>query len=209
MLLRSSPPAFIEPCLPSPAEQPPTGPDWVHEIKHDGYRLMAQRDPVSVGIRLLTRNGHDWGARYPLIVQAVNKLKARSCLIDGEAVCCNENGVPSFETLRHHSNDQSVILIAFDLLELDGEDLRREPFETRKATLASLLRGSPPGVQFNEHLPHPGDVVFQHACKMGLEGIVSKRLGSRYRSGRTSDWLKFKNPAAPAVRREAEEDWGR
>jgi hypothetical protein len=86
-------------------------------------------------------NTHDWGARYPLIVQAVNKLKARSCLIDGEAVCCNEHGVPIFEKLRHRSNDQSVILIAFDLLELDGTDLRHEPFETRKATLASLLRG--------------------------------------------------------------------
>jgi len=78
-----------------------------------------------------------------------------------------------------------------------------------KQTLASLLRGSLPGVQFNAHLTHRGDIVFAHACKMGLEGIVSKRLGSSYRSGRTSDWLKFKNPEAPAVQREAEEDWGK
>jgi hypothetical protein len=85
---------------------------------------------------------------------------------------------------------------------------RREPLEVRKQTLASLLRGSLPGVQFNQHLAHRGDVVFAHACRMGLEGIVSKRLGSHYRSGRSSDWLKFKNPAAPAVQREAEEDWG-
>jgi bifunctional non-homologous end joining protein LigD len=84
---------------------------------------------------------------------------------------------------------------------------RREPFETRK-TLASLLRGCLPGLRINEHLPYPGDVVFRHACKMGLEGIVSKRLGSRYISGRSRDWLKFKNPEAPAVKREAEEDWG-
>jgi bifunctional non-homologous end joining protein LigD len=202
-------PAVIEPCLPSPGEQPPTGPGWVHEIKHDGYRLVARRDSVSVGIRLLTRNGHDWASRYPLIVQAVSRLKARSCLIDGEAVCCNEHGVPSFDKLRHRSNDQSVILIAFDLLELDGNDLRREPLEVRKQTLASLLRGSLPGVQFNTHLTHRGDVVFEHARKMGLEGIVSKRLGSPYRSGRSPDWLKMKNPAAPAVRREAEEDWGK
>ena len=201
-------PAVIEPCLPSPGEQPPTGPGWVHEIKHDGYRLMARRDPVSVGIRLLTRNGHDWASRYPLIVQAVNKLKVRSCLIDGEAVCCNEHGVPSFDKLRHRSNDPDVVLIAFDLLELDGNDLRREPLEVRKATLASLLRARLPSLQFNQHLTHPGDIVFRHACAMGLEGIVSKRLGSRYTSGRTRDWLKFKNPAAPAVRREAEEDWG-
>ena len=113
------------------------------------------------------------------------------------AVCCNEHGVPTFDKLRHRSNDQEVILIAFDLLELDGNDLRREPFETRKATLASLLRL--PGVQFNQHLTHRGDVVFAHACKMGLEGIVSKRLGSRYRSGRTSDWLKFKNPGGAVL----------
>ena len=170
---------------------------------------MARRDALSVGIRLLTRNGYDWASRYPLILQAVRRLKVRSCLIDGEAVCCNERGVASFDKLRHRSHDPEVFLVAFDLLELDGNDLRREPLEVRKQTLASLLRSSLPGVQFNAHLTHPGDVVFEHACKMGLEGIVSKRLGSRYRSGRTSDWLKFKNPEAPAVKREAEEDWGK
>jgi ATP-dependent DNA ligase len=89
----------IEPCLPSPAERPPTGPEWVHEIKHDGYRLMARRDPV--GIRLLTRNGHDWAPRYPLIVEAVNALKVRSCLIDGEAVAYDDNGLAVFERLRN------------------------------------------------------------------------------------------------------------
>ena len=101
----------------------------------------------------------------------------RSCLIDGEAVCCNERGVASFDKLRHRSHDPEVFLVAFDLLELDGNDLRREPLEVRKQTLASLLRSSLPGVQFNAHLTHPGDIVFAHACKMGLEGIVSKRLG--------------------------------
>jgi bifunctional non-homologous end joining protein LigD len=94
--------------------------------------------------------------------------------------------------------------------ELPGIPLRREPLEVRKATLASVLRKARPGVELNEHLEHEdGEVVFRHACKMGLEGIVSKRLGSRYRSGRSHDWLKFKNPAAPAVKREAEEEWGR
>jgi bifunctional non-homologous end joining protein LigD len=168
---------------------------------------MARRD--SVGVRLLTRNGHDWADRYPAIVEAVNQLKARSCLIDGEAVVCDANGLTVFERLRYRRDDRSVFLFAFDLLELDGADLRREPLETRKATLASLLRGSLPGLRLNGHLTHPGDVVFRHACKMGLEGIVSKRLGSRYRSGRSPDWLKFKNPDAPAVKREAEEDWFR
>src|SRR5262245_24726759 len=174
-----SPPrsGFIQPCLPSAADSPPSDPEWVHEIKHDGYRLMARRD--SVGIRLLTRNGHDWADRYPAIVDAVNTLKARSCVIDGEAVACDANGLAVFERLRYRRDDHSVLLFAFDLLELDGQDLRREPLETRKATLASLLRGSLPGVRLNEHLTHPGDVVFRHACRMGLEGIVSKRLGSR------------------------------
>src|SRR5215472_7678703 len=128
MLLRTRPAAasgFIEPCLPSPADRPPCGPDWIHEIKHDGYRLMARRDPG--GIRLRTRNGHDWAARYPLIVEAVNRLKMRSCLIDGEAVACDENGLAVFERLRRKPSGKHVFLYyAFDLLELDGQDLRRE-----------------------------------------------------------------------------------
>src|SRR5215510_12648201 len=132
-----SPPrsGFIEPCLPSPAERPPSRPDWVHEIKHDGHRLMVRRDPV--GVRLLTRNGHDWPERYPAIVEAVNRLKARSCLIDGEVVCCDAIGLAVFELLRHMHEPHHVFLYAFDLLELEGQDLRREPFETRKATLTS------------------------------------------------------------------------
>jgi bifunctional non-homologous end joining protein LigD len=143
---------------------------------------MARRDPI--GIRLLTRNGHDWSPRYPLIVEAVNRLKARSCLVDGEAVACDDNGVAVFQRLRRKPSGKHVFLFAFDLLELDGEDLRREPFETRKATLVSLLRGCLAGLRINEHLPYPGDVVFRHACKMGLEGIVSKaaRLALRVRS---------------------------
>ena len=168
------PPGFIEPCLPSPADRPPSGPDWIHEIKHDGYRLMARRDPI--GIRLLTRNGHDWAPRYPLIVEAVNGLKVRSCLIDGEAVACDENGLAVFERLRRKHEGLKVFLFAFDLLELDGQDLRREPLETRKATLASLLRGSLAGLRFNEHLSHPGDAVFQHAARWGSK--ASSRSGS-------------------------------
>src|SRR5262245_49400004 len=199
---------FIPPCLPSPAERPPTGAGWVHEIKHDAFRMMVRRDAASV--RLLTRNANDWTQRYPLIAAAVGALRVRSCLIDGEAVACGDDGLPAFERVRYRRADGTVFLFAFDLLELDGRDLRREPLEVRKATLASLLRRAGAGVQLNEHLAHEdGDVVFRHACKMGLEGIVSKRLGSVYRSGRSRDWLKFKNPAALAVKREAEEDWTR
>jgi ATP-dependent DNA ligase len=91
-------PRLVPPCLPSPAERPPSGPGWVHEIKHDGFRMMVRRD--AVGVRLLTRNGHDWSDRYPAIVEAVNRLKARSCLIDGEAVVCDEKGLAVFELLR-------------------------------------------------------------------------------------------------------------
>jgi ATP-dependent DNA ligase len=112
--------SFIEPCLPSLADRLPSGADWVHEIKHDGYRLMARRDPV--GIRLLTRNGNDWSPRYPLIVEAVNRLKVRSCLIVGEAVACDDNGVAVFARLRRKPSGRHVLLFAFDLLELDGED---------------------------------------------------------------------------------------
>jgi bifunctional non-homologous end joining protein LigD len=169
---------------------------------------MARRDPV--GIRLITCGGHDWAAHYPLVVEAVNHLKVRSCLIDGEVVCCDDRGLATFQLLRHRRNEPQAFLYAFDLLELNGTDLRREPIEVRKATLASILRKSSPGARLNEHMEHPeGAVVFQHACKMGLEGIVSKRLGSRYRSRHSPDWLKFKNPSAPAVKREAEEDWGK
>ena len=129
--------SFVAPCLPSTADQPPTGSEWVHEIKHDGDRLMARRDPV--GIRLLTRRGKDWADRYPLIVEAVNHLNVRSCLIDGEVVCCDERGLAIFATLRQRRNEARAFLFAFDLLELDRTDMRREPIEVRKATLASGL----------------------------------------------------------------------
>jgi ATP-dependent DNA ligase len=206
MVLRAAPSAFIPPCLPSRADRPPSGPGWVHEIKHDGFRMMVRRDVA--GVQLLTRNGHDWTDRYPLIAEAAGALRVRSFLIDGEAVACDDDGMPSFDRLRYRRADGAVFLFAFDLLELNGQDLRREPLEVRKATLASVLRKASPGVQLNEHLEHEdGETVFRHACKLGLEGIVSKRKGSPYRSGRSPDWLKMKNPAAPAVKREAEEEW--
>ena len=190
---------FIEPCLPSLATKPPSGPEWIHEIKHDGYRLMICRD--TAGIRLLTRRGYDWTARFPAIASAASVLRAKSFLIDGEAVCCDDKGIAVFDKLRQRRNEWSVFLVAFDLLELNGRDLRREPIEIRKAGLARLLRNAEPGLQLSEHIEHEAAIVFEHACKLGLEGIVSKRRGSRYQSGRSSLWLKSKNPEAPAVRR--------
>jgi bifunctional non-homologous end joining protein LigD len=117
--------------------------------------------------------------------------------------------MPSFDRIRYRKYDASVFLYAFDLIALNGDDLRREPLEVRKATLASVLAKAGPGLRLNEHIEHPdGEIVFRHACKLGLEGIVSKRKDSPYRSGRSPDWLKMKNPACAAVKREAEEDWG-
>jgi bifunctional non-homologous end joining protein LigD len=207
LLRRVAFPDFCEPCLPSPADKPPAGAGWLHEIKHDGFRMLVRRDGAVV--RLFTRNGHDWTGRFPLIARAALSLNTASCLIDGEAVACDGDGLPVFDRLRYRRDDRRVFLYAFDLIELNGEDLRREPIEARKAALAKILRHAKVGLLLNEHIDEPGDVVFRHACKLGLEGMVSKRLGSTYRSGRSRHWIKSKNPAAPAVRREAEEDWGK
>ena len=113
-----------------------------------------------------------------------------------------------FDILRYRLLDDAAVLCAFDLIEADGADLRRQPLERRKAMLAELLVGVRDGVAFNQHFEGEGGIVFQHACALGCEGIVSKRLGSHYRSGRVDHWLEVKNPAAPAVKRQAEEDWG-
>jgi len=160
-------------------------------------------------VRLYSRPGNDLTYRFPLIVEALTWLRSRSCIIDGEAVACDGNGMPSFDRIRYRRHDASVFLYAFDLIELNGDDLRREPLEVRKATLASVLTKAAPGLRFNEHIEKDGPTVFAHACKMGLEGIVSKRKQSTYRSGRSPDWVKCKNPAAPATTREIEEDWGK
>jgi ATP-dependent DNA ligase len=197
---------IIEPCLPSTAKAPPSGPGWLHEIKHDGFRIMARRD--SAGVRLITRHGNDFTARFPLAVEAVSALSARSFLLDGEAIVTNERGLAVFDLIRHQRHGDDAVLIAFDLIELDGEDLRRTPIEQRKRTLAKLVRRPHAGIVLNEVFEGDGDILFAHACKLGCEGIVSKRLGSPYRSDRSKHWVKVKNPKAPAVKREAEEDWG-
>jgi bifunctional non-homologous end joining protein LigD len=198
---------IIEPCLPSPAKAPPSGPGWIHEIKHDGFRILARRD--SAGMRLITRAGNDFSSRFPFIATTVGKLPVRSCLLDGEAIVCDENGLADFELIRRHGALASAVLCVFDLLELDGRDLRRETIETRKALLAKLLKGQHVSIVLNEHFTEDGAVVFREACRLGCEGIVSKRLGSTYRPVRSPHWIKVKNPNAPAVKREAEEDWGR
>ena len=120
-----------------------------------------------------------------------------------------EDGLSSFDRIRHRDHDASVFMWAFDLIELNGDDLRLDPLDLRKARLARVLARAAPGLRLNEHMEEDGPLVFHHACKLGLEGIVSKRKDSRYRSGRSPHWIKSKNPNAPAVKREAEEDWQR
>jgi bifunctional non-homologous end joining protein LigD len=158
-------------------------------------------------VRLITRNGYDLATRFPLAVAAIAALPARSCVVDGEAIAVDENGLSVFDLIRHRRQDHAVTLCAFDLLELDGADLRREPIEVRKSTLKGLLRREHRGITFNRHFDVEGAIVYRHACALGCEGIVSKRRGSPYRPGRSDHWLKIKNPSAPAVRRLEEEDW--
>ncbi|HWY88016.1 MAG TPA: hypothetical protein VNX28_14890 [Gemmataceae bacterium] len=208
MLFRPSPskkrPGLIEPCIPTLASRPPTGPQWVHEIKHDGYRLIARKHDGHV--RLFTRRGYDWSERYPLIAKAVAALRASSATIDGEAVCCDAGGLAVFDMLHSRQHDDRVLLYVFDLLELDGTDFRPQPLHLRKARLEKLLAKAPPGIQFNEHVEGNGQIAFEHACKLGLEGIVSKHREHPYRSGRSKTWLKVKNSAAPGVTRFERED---
>jgi bifunctional non-homologous end joining protein LigD len=127
--------------------------------------------------------------------------------IDGEAIVVDERGLSAFDLLRSWRHDHAAVLCAFDLIELDGKDLRRVPIEQRKQALAGLLHPERDGLVLNVQYDCDGATVFKHACALGCEGIVSKRLGSPYRSGRVEHWLKIKNPAAPALKREAEEDW--
>ncbi|HLH94974.1 MAG TPA: RNA ligase family protein [Xanthobacteraceae bacterium] len=192
------PHGFIPPCIPTSARRPPAGPQWIHEIKHDGYRLVAC---VRSGrVRLFTRRGYDWADRYPQIVAAALAIGA-DVTIDGEAVVCGDDGVSDFARLHGRQHDAAAILYAFDLLELAGDDLRPRPLEERKARLAKLLSRVPVAIRYNEHLAGDGATVFTHACRMGLEGIVSKDRTRGYRSGRARHWLKIKNPQAPGTLR--------
>jgi bifunctional non-homologous end joining protein LigD len=145
-------------------------------------------------VRLLTRKGINFASRFPQVVAALTVLPMRSCLIDGEAVVCNESGLAVFDLIRGYRHDAAAVLCAFDLLELDGEDLRRTPIEERKRILARLLSRPQAGIAFNQHYLCDGAILFKHARALGCEGIVSKRLGSHYRSGRADCWIKVKNP---------------
>jgi ATP-dependent DNA ligase len=199
------PNGFVEPCIPARAAKPPAGPGWVHEIKHDGYRLIVRRDGDSA--RLFTRRGYDWTDRYSAIASAAAKLRAKSFTIDGEAAVAGADGIAVFDALHRRHRADDAILYAFDLLEFNGKDLRMLPLSERKAKLEKLLARAQAALIFNEHTAEEGAVVFRHACMMGLEGIVSKRLTTPYRSGPSRDWIKVKNPDSPAMRRARAGTW--
>jgi bifunctional non-homologous end joining protein LigD len=197
--------AFVPPCIPTRAVKPPAGPGWLHEIKHDGYRLQVRREGGAV--RLFTRRGYDWSGRYPSIAVTAMLLRAKSFTLDGEAVVCGPDGVAIFDALHRRGTVSEAMLYAFDLLELDGEDLRALPLVDRKKRLARLLSGRRLGIVLSDHTDEDGALVFRQACRMGLEGIVSKRLSAPYQSGRSRDWLKVKNPDSPAMVRAREAEW--
>ena len=174
----NAPAAFIHPCQPI-AKQPPSGPGWAHELKHDGYRLQIH---VRNGrVRLYTMNGNDWTKRYPRIVEEAARLR-EPLIIDAEVVHLSAEGVADFDALHSRTADEKAVALAFDLL-VSGDDIRRRPLVERKAALKWVLRRSRGGIQYVEHAEGHGDKLFAAVCDLGLEGIVSKKLDAPYRSG--------------------------
>jgi bifunctional non-homologous end joining protein LigD len=207
MNFKRLPAGFIIPAQPILASKPPSGADWVHEIKHDGYRIIVRRDGLT--LRLYSRNAYDWTARLAAIAAAAERIKAKSFTIDGEAVVLGPDGLSRFEDLSRRDAARTAILYAFDLIEHNGEDLRNLPFLDRKAALARLLRQTEAGILLNEHIVEDGLTVFAHACRLGAEGIVSKKVDGAYQSGPCRVWIKVRNPASIAVQRERSEIWNR
>jgi bifunctional non-homologous end joining protein LigD len=188
-------PAFVAPSLATLADKAPDSSNWVHEIKFDGYRIQARLERGKV--KLLTRKGLDWTKKFPAIAAAVAKLSAKDALIDGELVAEGRDGLSSFSLLQQDlkaSRHDRMVFYAFDLLHLDGANLRQLPLATRKNALAALVNGHSgrESLRFSESLTEPGTTLLRHACKMGLEGIVSKLADAPYRSGRGRDWIKTK-----------------
>jgi bifunctional non-homologous end joining protein LigD len=186
--------------LPTKADKVPAGPDWVHEIKYDGYRMMVIRDQDRV--RLISRGGNDWTKHFPLIVEAALKLRRKHFVLDGEVVVLDKDGVSDFDALASRQHDKRAQFYAFDILAGNGEDLRPLPLALRKSNLARLLSRPLDGIFIAEY--EQGDIgplLFRVACNLGLEGIVSKRLDRAYGTGKINHWIKVKNPAHPAYSR--------
>jgi len=184
-------PASVAPQLATLVATPPVGDEWVHEIKLDGYRVLVRVDHGRA--RLLTRNRQDWTDRFPPVAEAAAALPVKEAFLDGEIVVFDEHGVSSFQALQQAGESGSApTYVAFDLLFLDGRDLRGEPLTVRKRALARLLGGRRGRLRYSEHFDAPGREVYDRACAMHLEGIVSKRKQAPYTSGRGQAWLKVK-----------------
>ena len=187
-------PGFVPPCLATLAGAPPPDAGWVHEIKFDGYRLQAH---IADGaVRLLTRTGLDWTGRFPALAKALKGLKVKRAILDGEAVVEDTNGTTSFVKLLEAleaGRSEAMVFMAFDLLYLDGVDLTRARLLERKELLEALLkRTRTKRLRYSAHLESDGADVLREACRLGLEGVISKRADRPYRSGRTGDWIKSK-----------------
>jgi bifunctional non-homologous end joining protein LigD len=187
-------PVFLEPSLAAVCEHPPSGPKWVHEIKHDGYRIQGRIDGGK--IKLLTRTGLDWTDRFKAIANALLTLRLSSALIDGEIVVEDDNGKSSLGNLQadlSEGRQDRMRYYAFDLLYCEGFDLREATLLDRKTLLQQILVAPPANIRFSEHLAeHDGPTILEHTCRLGLEGIVSKRIDLPYRGGRGDHWLKSK-----------------
>jgi bifunctional non-homologous end joining protein LigD len=186
-------PTAIKPQLATLVDKPPEGPEWIHEFKFDGYRVVAFVDRGDV--RLQTRGGLDWTAKFPTVAAACGQLKLDNAVLDGEVVALNEQGVSDFQNLQQalHQGSGSLIYYVFDLLWLNGDDLRPLPLAERKARLKSLKLPSNRGaIRLTEHIAGHGDAFFAEAARLGLEGMVSKRADRPYQAGRGPDWLKIK-----------------
>jgi bifunctional non-homologous end joining protein LigD len=185
--------AWVEPQLATLVTDPPPGDGWVHEIKLDGYRILLRIERGRV--KLLTRNRQDWTARYPVVAEAAATLPVKEALLDGEIVALDAAGVSRFQALQAFDAAGTVgtlVYVAFDLLFLEGRDLRARPLLERKARLARLLEGRRGRLRYSEHFDQPGRRVHERACRLGLEGIVSKLKTAPYTSGRGQSWLKVK-----------------
>jgi bifunctional non-homologous end joining protein LigD len=188
-------PAFVEPSLASPCDRPPSGPKWIHEIKHDGYRIQVRIDGAKAV--LLTRKGLDWTARFPNVAPVLTRLGLKSALIDGEIVVEDEAGVTTLNNLQAElksGRKDRFRYFVFDLIHCNGYDLTKAPLSKRKEILHTIVECLAPAspVRFSEHLAVDGPTMLAHVCRMGLEGIVSKRSDLGYRPGRNDSWLKAK-----------------
>ncbi len=187
-------PAKIEPQLATLVSEPPRGEEWVHELKFDGYRVLCELKDGKV--RIVTRSGKDWTDRFGNVAEAIAALPATEALLDGEVAVLLPNGTTSFQALQNALGEgrQDLVYFAFDLLHLDGYDLRGVSLLQRKEALAALLHGKPDEgtIRFSDHVQGSGDDFYRQACSYALEGMISKRSGRPYSSGRGKDWVKVK-----------------